>query len=530
MILQNKHLNLILVFVSLLSSCATVDKFNAQIDIKKSVNDLKFDVDYIKKKLVKLHPDLYHYIPENEFNLKFDSLSNSLKDSMTSKDFYFKLSPIIASIKQGHTQTYPLTKKLNRKESKMVQKVGISPLVRFEYELFNNELYIIKNNSNDTTIKPGTKIISINGENPIGILTKYEKTFTSDGNNYTFVPKRLAKGFPRYFYYDYGIVDSIQCKLSFNDSIRDLTLKQNSIRTMPKITKSKNEIAQDKKISKNLNKIKKLQGYDKFKRKYSKQLIFQDKDSTIAILKIADFTKGNYKKFYKNSFKLLDSLKTKTLIIDLRDNGGGRLNEVSILFKYLSDSSFHFIEKAEVTSKTSLWHDAYFSNKPVWKQAIQTVLIPSIVLKNMITYFATIKGKDNKYRIALFDSWKKHPKSNQFKGKVYVLINGGSFSASSLLSSNLKGSKRAIFVGEETGGADNGCVAGIMPTRVLPKSKLKVNFGLLLCKSPYIAEIDGRGIFPNIEIKPTLIDVVNNIDPEMQWILKDIESKENRLK
>jgi C-terminal processing protease CtpA/Prc len=38
------------------------------------------------------------------------------------------------------------------------------------------------------------------------------------------------------------------------------------------------------------------------------------------------------------------------------------------------------------------------------------------------------------------------------------MINGGSFSASSLISSNLK-LQRVTFVGEETGGAFNGTVA-----------------------------------------------------------------------
>jgi hypothetical protein len=43
---------------------------------------------------------------------------------------------------------------------------------------------------------------------------------------------------------------------------------------------------------------------------------------------------------------------------------------------------------------------------------------------------------------------------NAFKGKIYVMING-SFSASSLISSNLK-TPKVTFVGEETGGAFNG--------------------------------------------------------------------------
>ena len=104
---------------------------------------------------------------------------------------------------------------------------------------------------------------------------------------------------------------------------------------------------------------------------------------------------------------------------------------------------------------------------------------------------------------------------------MYVLINGGSFSASSIISSNLKGSKKATFVGTETGGADNGCVAGIMPVWTLPHSKLDLRFGLMTCEAPYKAEQDGRGIFPDKAITPTLIDRINGTDPELEWVLNN---------
>ena len=90
---------------------------------------------------------------------------------------------------------------------------------------------------------------------------------------------------------------------------------------------------------------------------------------------------------------------------------------------------------------------------------------------------------------------------NAFGGKLYVMINGGSFSASSIISSNLKGSKRATFVGEETGGAYNGCVAGQMPMIKLPYSKIQMRVGLVAIKPFYSSELDGRGIFPDKEIK-----------------------------
>ncbi len=113
---------------------------------------------------------------------------------------------------------------------------------------------------------------------------------------------------------------------------------------------------------------------------------------------------------------------------------------------------------------------------------------------------------------------------------MYVLINGGSFFASSLISSNLKGSERAIFVGEETGGAYNGKVAGMLPMLKLPKSKLNFRLGLARLAPYYKTANDGKGVFPDLEIKPTLEDRINGNDPELYRVLnekKPVPLKEN---
>lgn len=512
-----------LLVVFLLESCVTTDKYNSQINTPRSVKELKSDVDYVQHKLEKLHPDLYHYISKNDLNRKFDSLRAALTIPMTSNDFYFKISPVIASIKQGHTRLFPLTKKLNSTEKKIVTQSGTSPLNLFDFELFDNKLYIVKNNSQDSTIKSGTEVILVNGLKPQDFMNKYVMTFTSDGYNKTFITRRLAKGFPSFFYLQNGINDSINCNISYKDSVRDITLKRPEKPNTELKKKSKEELDEEKKLQRNERKKRKLLGYDAIMKSYSKQLSFPVRDSSIAVMKISDFTKGNYKRFYENCFHKLDSLHTKVLIIDLRDNTGGRLDDVCNLYSYLSDSSYRFIDKSEVVSKTSLWHNGFFNKKPLLAHAIQLIFVPLVVGTNIYTYFATVKGKDNKYRFPLYGSRLKHPKSLRFKGKVYVLINGGSFSASSLLASNLLGAKKAIFVGMETGGANNGCVAGKMPVFTLPKSKLPLKFGLLECKTRYKSEIDGRGIFPDVEIQPTLTDRVTGTDPEMNWVLNDIK-------
>ncbi|WP_435526032.1 S41 family peptidase [Chryseobacterium indoltheticum] len=81
------------------------------------------------------------------------------------------------------------------------------------------------------------------------------------------------------------------------------------------------------------------------------------------------------------------------------------------------------------------------------------------------------KGKDGIAYYKMKENKPTNPKENAFKGKVYLLINGGSFSASSVISSKLKFDKRVTLVGEETGGANDGTVAGFYSYQKLPNSK-----------------------------------------------------------
>jgi C-terminal processing protease CtpA/Prc len=289
-------------------------------------------------------------------------------------------------------------------------------------------------------------------------------------------------------------------------------------KTEPLKTKdtAKSLSAKPKKISK---KNKNTYGYNKLTKTNNRDLKFMVKDSSIAILKIKNFALGKPSRFYKESFSKLQLYKTKTLIIDLRNNTGGSLYEIADLYSYLSDSTFVFIDPIQVVSKTTLIEKTPFINSPLWAKILITPIYAPY------TFFKTHKKEDGNYYYSISASKPKPMHKNAFKGKVYVMINGGSFSASSIISSNLKGSKRATFVGEETGGAYNGTVAGLMPTIKLPNSKVKIKIGLEAIYPFYKTNIEGRGIFPDKEIIPTIADYINGIDPELNWILEDIKKK-----
>ena len=102
-------------------------------------------------------------------------------------------------------------------------------------------------------------------------------------------------------------------------------------------------------------------------------------------MRIADFTTGKYKTFYKNSFKLIDSLKTKTLVIDLRDNTGGKLADIRNLYTYLADTTFVFLQKSEIAARTSLWNIGYFQNTNLYQKCVRSIFFPFVMVFDAVS-------------------------------------------------------------------------------------------------------------------------------------------------
>lgn len=509
------------------SQCNSVKNHNKQVEQLLSEKKLKSDTDFAYKKLKKLHPNLYWYISKEALDYKFDSLKTTITKPMRSFDFYKKISPIIASVRQGHMSVYPNMKRMTKKEGVALTRKGIGPFSQFDFEINDNKLYVLKNKSYNKAIQPGTEIVAINNQNPSELLQNYNMLFTSDGFNQTFKKSRLAKNFASYYSNENGIKDSIVYEFKFLDTLKTVTIKRqivDSVKSEDKPAKKRLTV-HEKKAKKEQQKAEKtkksIYGYNEVNKNYNRNLRFIESDSSIAIMKINGFSIGNPYRFYRQSFKKIKDFKSKTLIIDLRDNPGGSLQEIAHLYSYLADSTFVFSQKSEVVSKTSLLQADYFKGGSLSTKALKVIFSP---LYYGYTFFKVHKSEDGKYNYNTKDAKPQHVDLNAFKGKIYVLINGGSFSASCILSSNLKGSKRAFFVGQETGGAFNGTVAGRMPLIQLPNSKINVRVGLMCIKPFHSNDILGRGIFPDKEIVPTFDDKINDKDPELDWVLKDINA------
>jgi len=202
-----------------------------------------------------------------------------------------------------------------------------------------------------------------------------------------------------------------------------------------------------------------------------------DKQSNTAILTIKSFDNSILRSVYKQEFK---SAVTKAfvtirennignLIVDLRDNQGGDFKPGIILLSHLLNQPVEFLEGS--------------------KQA------------RIVT-----------------------PYVDAFKGNLYVLVNGGSFSNSGIVSSYLELTKRAVFIGEETAGNKN-IISGEPRDFILPNTKIITEISTRKYRIRQ-SDNDGHGIVPAYEIIPSIDDIIKDRDPVKTFAL-DLITKTN---
>jgi len=122
------------------------------------------------------------------------------------------------------------------------------------------------------------------------------------------------------------------------------------------------------------------------------------------------------------------------------------------------------------------------------------------------------------------DNLQLKPPKEVFAGKLYVLMNGICFSSAADLVADIKKTRAAFFIGEESGGTFEGPTGGDNIVIQLPNSKIMVRIspniqiGSLYHKYP-----PGRGVLPDYPIKYTIREIITGKDLEMEMAVSMIE-------
>lgn len=476
---------------------------------------LREDADYAYTKLNAMHPNLYWYISQQDLKYKFDSLKSTLNTPLTPLQFYFRLQPVIASIREGHLALRVPARRFTKKEIKALEHTkGI--FSRFEYYVEGDRLFIVSNPDSIQNIQPGTEILSINSVPVSEDIKRYRKLISSDGFNTTFHPYYLKDVFFNFYTAEHGFENQAVLETVYQGQYSTYTLKREP--------KSESELKTEKLQNKRTPE-KKVNDYDHFTQSYNRSFSFLDQDSTVAYIGVKSFSENHSEQFYKDAFARIKAAGSTYLILDIRNNYGGSLYEINHLYSYLTSQPYTLIHPSQLASAKTPLKTNYFRQSSPWQYIIKGITYPVYLTTQAFSTYS----RNGKVYYRMKESRLNKSQPNAFTGKLFVLINGPSFSASSILASKLKNDHRATLIGEETGGANDGTVAGFYSYQQLPNSKLSLPVGLLLVQPDITFSGTRQGVVPDVIIRESIQEVIDHKDPEMNWVMSTIMMEKGTL-
>jgi hypothetical protein len=444
---------------------------------KYPVAKLKEDADVFRKVTLAMHPAIGIYEPRTYYVKLFDKFVDDLRDSLTEKQFRIRLKLLADHLHCGHTEV--LYSNAYYREIKRLP-ANFSPYVFIPQ---GNRIFVLANlnRKRDSTLKKGTEILAINGIGADSMLRYSKRFISSDGFNQTARDYYIRLSFNAYMVSLFGRPDTFTV-VYLKDNKRD-TLRYTSFR------------------SKSIPDLSLGPRDDSLFRRYRRSGIkyrYLDSEQTTMMMKVERFSPRGENKAYRRIFRRLQKSNSRNLILDLRNNGGGSLLNAYRLLTYLVDTV------RTQTLRTCI------RNYPYRKYTRGNLFFK-------FTRFAySLIGKKRTTHDTDFFTYTIHPRTkNHFNGKLVVLINGGSFSASALVAAYLRDRHRAVFIGEETGGAQEGCNAGITPYYKLPNTKIRVRMPAFRVLNDVCTSVTGRGIIPEYKIEYSLQDIMLRRDPDL---------------
>lgn len=464
---------------------------------KYAPEKLQQDFDLMRNIMEKFHPSMYWYTPKDSVDRIFDFYRAAIRDSMTEQQFGFRIvAPVTTSIRCGHT-SFNYSKKYN----KAMRGIRL-PSFPLLLKVWGDSMVVTGNlNRKDSLIKRGTVVNSIDGLSPSALTSLMFRYLPTDGyaENINYI--RLSNAFPYYHRNVFGLKKSYA--VNYTDSAGqqrtvNLPLFEPHADTLNKAPRDSQRPKQKKPSKK-----------DKLKNIRSLTI---DSATHSAVMYLGSFDSGfKLPKFFRSSFRTLANKKIDHLVIDIRNNGGGKVNHYTRLSQYLRSTPFKVADSAYAVKKAFGSYGRYFQSRFV---------------NSMALGLFTKKRHDTLYH---FKYWEKHvykPKSHHFyKGNIYVLIGGPTFSASTLFAQTMKGQQNVTFIGEETSGGSHGNNGLMIPNITLPNTKIRVRMPLFRLVQYNHPPKTGRGVQPDVLVPPSSYAVVNGIDLKMQKAFEIIRSK-----
>lgn len=440
---------------------------------------LTADFDLMRSALEDAHPGLYDFTSEPEMDAFFDSMRAELNHDMTEPEFLRLIAPLNGKIGCGHTAILPSVP-MRRHIS---ESAGIFPC---DVRMADGRMHIYRCYAPDRQNLAGTEILAINGIQTPDLIRHLTEVLPTDGRNTTFPFVRIDT-LMRYFYAAFiGMPRTFDVTVALPDAdgatpqtVSLPAMSEAAIKTHPDYADPDSDETDPLTLD-----IR--------------------KDISTAVMTIRTFGESDaYMPFLADSFTKIRDAGIQNLILDLRGNGGGEDEYGAALAAYLLDKPFPYYRS--LTARPA---------RIDFRRYTDLTRSDLREMRGMV-----VQGEDGWMHV----SPEHHPCLSEieprepgFRGRVRVLIDGGSFSATSEVAAILQQHKRAEFIGEETGGRCTGNNSGYMSVLTLPGTGIRVILPFL----KYTLAVDApahpdRGVFPDYFVESSIDDEMNGIDRVM---------------
>jgi|GEM_PF-4917745 len=456
------------------------------------------DAAILQAYLLDLHPGYSRYTSKETMDRAFFDVQKDLAsgDSLTIKEFLQKLLPVLALAKDAHTMLWP-------EKNYFLYDYRYVP---FDLRYIGDKLYINKLFDYKLQAYKYAEVLKLNDLESNEFIEKARKILPRDGNTETSLSSSIA---------DYGLLNLMSNLFVMQNETLDVVCKTakghidtlhlydfsscNAKYTAPDFDFKKDPISHY--INDSLH--------------YCRLIINTFSEYWIKTNKI------NYQKAFKNLFKKLESEGVQNLVIDLRNNSVGNPEVAQELMSYFVDEDFSYYSAIAI-NKTFL-QDKYLDSESVreiggktgYLKYLKKKWVHKMLFQEAGNYFQLKPDYTEMLGVVKAQKY-------TYKGTIIVLTSGNTADIAVEFCTMLKEKTDAIFIGQETRGAQGGsCGAFYFPMQ-LPASKCRIWIPCIRFDMSYQGKNPDRGILPDYPVQLTIQHIQEKIDPEMLKVEKVI--------
>ncbi|RAV99004.1 S41 family peptidase [Pseudochryseolinea flava] len=429
---------------------------------KYSIKEQHADLKYLKETLEKVHPDLFTYQTRQEFEKNFLNAIKNVQKNNSERSFLNIVSALIESIHCGHTTSIP-SKEAVAYHQQFGKYFPLAVVVK------NDRIFTTSSASN---INEASEIKNINTLDVKTILAQLRAVTPTDGasNKDAMISKYFAT------LYKNHISSADTFHVEYISPLNGMQKAQ-----LPGIDYSSD-------------------GPSRITSKC------YDSMSTVLIT-LPSFGGTNFVRHIDSTFNAIHKYKIQNVIIDIRNNEGGYDSLGALLYSHLTDSTFDYYHRILV-------------NKPDTTSLNRLHFNGINFTKALPEFINSINEHGNSYSFRQHRNLKKQtPKQNAFKGKLYVLINGITFSTAAEFASIVHDHHRALFIGESCGGAYRGNNSLGTPTLTLPNTGIEVEIPIGRYELSLRNNSSLQHLEPDIVVEQSLDGIVKGSDEVLEKCL-----------